>query len=239
VRRALDAAGRWRGAFPGRLLREVQRRQSWVLRRRLLWRAGRRWRALVGRQGRILSSWSSLLDATFLFHHPPPLSGTHPPRSAAPPPSGRPAVADPVNSHGKAVKPKIFDIVGVGSNTTEYLLGQLSVDYNAAHGKKHNATHPWIYSWDAVPPGNPTNQTSRIIPKSGCPRVARPAGSGAGVTTLFDNTKSSHRYCVDFARSSSYRSSGQPIFGLGGSAFVVLAKDAVTSAGLRSPLGPA
>src|ERR1019366_778676 len=117
-------------------------------------------------------------------------------------------VADPVNSHGKAVKPKIFDIVGVGSNTTEYLLGQLSVDYNAAHGKKHNATHPWIYSWDAVPPGNPTNQTSRIIPKSGCPRVARPAGSGAGVTTLFDNTKSSRRYCVNFARSSSYRSSG-------------------------------
>lgn len=48
------AAGRWCGPVPGGLLREVQRRKpgsllSWVL------RSTGRWRALVGRQGRILS----------------------------------------------------------------------------------------------------------------------------------------------------------------------------------------
>jgi ABC-type phosphate transport system substrate-binding protein len=150
-----------------------------------------------------------------------------------------PAMADPVNGHGKAVTPKVFDIVGVGSNTTEYLIDQLSVDYNAAHSKKHNATHPWIYSWDAVPPGNPTDQTSTIRTKAGCPKIARPLGSGAGVTTLFDNTKTGGHFCVDFARSSSYRSSGQPTFGPGGSAFVVLAKDAVTWATNSSTNAPA
>jgi hypothetical protein len=76
-----------------------------------------------------------------------------------------PAVADPVNSHGKAVKPKIFDIVGVGSNTTEYLLDQLSVDYNAAHSKKHNATHPWIYSWGRRPTGEPDQPDQQNHPE--------------------------------------------------------------------------
>src|ERR1700729_3885733 len=50
-----------------------------------------------------------------------------------------PAVADPVNSKGHAVKPKLFDIVGVGSNTTQFLLDQFSVNYNKAHSKVHNA----------------------------------------------------------------------------------------------------
>ena len=87
-----------------------------------------------------------------------------------------PAMADPVNHHLKRVTPKAFDIVGVGSDTIEFLLDQLSVDYNAAH-ETHNATHPWIYSWDATPPNDPTNLTSMIAPKAGCAKIARPDGS--------------------------------------------------------------
>ena len=49
------AAGRGCGPFPGGLLREVQRRKSGSLLSWLLRSTGRRWRALVGRQGRILS----------------------------------------------------------------------------------------------------------------------------------------------------------------------------------------
>jgi ABC-type phosphate transport system substrate-binding protein len=151
-----------------------------------------------------------------------------------------PAVADPVNSHGKAVKPKIFDVVGVGSNTTQFLVDQLSVNYNKAHSKKHNASHPWIYSWDATPPGQPDNITSTIVAKAGCPKAARPEGSGAGVSSLFANTKKGSSFCLDFSRSSGFRSAGQPAFGAaGGSAFVALAKDAVTWAANSSTNAPA
>ena len=53
--RAGEAAWRGRGAFPGGLFRKVQRRKSGSLVSWLLRSTGRRWRALVGRQGRILS----------------------------------------------------------------------------------------------------------------------------------------------------------------------------------------
>ena len=56
------------------------------------------------------------------------------------------------NDPPKGVTPQSFDIVGVGSNTTEYVMDQISVDYNKTL-KVHNANHPWFFSWDAVPPG--------------------------------------------------------------------------------------
>jgi ABC-type phosphate transport system substrate-binding protein len=144
-----------------------------------------------------------------------------------------PASADPVTGAGKAVTPKAYDLVGVGSNTIEYLLDQLSVDYNGAQ-KVHNATHPFIYSWDATNPK--TGAIGDLIStKSGCAKIARPNGSGSGITALMDNAKdpkAKSDYCIDFSRSSSGRST-QPS-GKGGVLFVALAKDAVSYARLTT-----
>jgi ABC-type phosphate transport system substrate-binding protein len=142
-----------------------------------------------------------------------------------------PALADPVNGSGKAVTPRAFDIVGTGSNTIEYLLDQLSVDYNGSH-KTHNAAHPWLYSWDAT---NPTTSAigDPIATKGGCAKIARPNGSGSGIANLQLNVKdpaSKTYYCADFARSSGGRTT-QPT-GKNGVLFVALAKDNVSYASL-------
>jgi ABC-type phosphate transport system substrate-binding protein len=144
-----------------------------------------------------------------------------------------PALADPVNSSGKAVTPQSYDIVSVGADTDEYLFDQLSALYDASiPAKDHNAKHPYLYSWDATKPGSTSTAKTTIVPKAGCGAITRPNGGNAGLTALDDNEvdgKSGH-YCIDFARTSSGRSSTAPAPGKGGVAYVALAEDAVTYA---------
>jgi ABC-type phosphate transport system substrate-binding protein len=153
-----------------------------------------------------------------------------------------PAMADPVNSHGKAVVPKAFDVVGVGSDVHDNLLDQLSVNYNAAH-RVHNKNHPWLYSWDAVSPK--TQQVHGLIAtKAGCGgtrRIPRPQGTGEGEAAFYGNVKDSNpRYsCIDFARAASPRSATDPPKGKGGVLFVALAKDAETYATNATTNAPA
>ncbi len=139
-----------------------------------------------------------------------------------------PAIADPINAHGKAVVPARYDIVGVGSDTDDSLFDQLAFDYDGAH-KVHNATHPYIYSWDATPPNNPLDTTSTIVPKQGCGKIARPDGSGAGILQFENVAKTHGHYCVDFARSASLRPSTDPD-PKGKNLYVQLAEDAETYA---------
>jgi ABC-type phosphate transport system substrate-binding protein len=138
-----------------------------------------------------------------------------------------PAMADPVNSHLKKVTPQYYDIVGVGSDTDDALFDQLAFDYNTSH-KVHNKTHPYIYSFDAVPPANPLNLTSVIKPKAGCSaKTPRPDGSGAGITQ-FELPAATHGHkCIDFARSASFRPSSDPD-NFGKDLYVALAEDAET-----------
>jgi ABC-type phosphate transport system substrate-binding protein len=144
-----------------------------------------------------------------------------------------PALADPVNGSGKAVTPKSYDIVSVGADTDEFLFDQLSTLYDASiPAKDHNAKHPYVYSWDATKPGSTSTAKTTIRPKAGCGVITRPNGGNAGLTALDDNTvdgKTGH-YCIDFARTSSGRSSTAPAPGKGGVAYVALAEDAVTYA---------
>jgi ABC-type phosphate transport system substrate-binding protein len=148
------------------------------------------------------------------------------------------AKADPP----KGVTPQAYDYVGVGSNTTQYVLDQMSVNYNAKVGKHHSSTDPYLYSFDATPPSNPTStSTFYITPKLGCSgtdkkthktiKIVRPNGSGAGVSALnanqFDDNESGAHYCIDFARSSSGPAAGANL-GSGGDAYVPFATDAVT-----------
>jgi ABC-type phosphate transport system substrate-binding protein len=141
-----------------------------------------------------------------------------------------PAVADPVSNHGgKAVLPRYYDIVGVGSDTDDSLFDQLAFDYDTSH-KVHNATHPYIYSWDATPPSKPLDLTSTIVPKQGCAKIARPDGSGAGITQFEQPGYKTHGHdCIDFARSASYRPTSDPD-NYGQNLYVALAEDAETYA---------
>jgi ABC-type phosphate transport system substrate-binding protein len=148
------------------------------------------------------------------------------------------ASADPIGNNGKPVVPQSYDVVGVGSNTTEYVLDQISVDYNKTV-KDHNANHPYFYSWDAVPPGVTAPGNYKITPKGGCPSITRPNGSTAGLEALDENEfdgKTGH-YCIDFARSSSSRSSKAPKLGSGGVEYVPFARDAVTWATRKTANG--
>lgn len=153
-----------------------------------------------------------------------------------------PAMAEPINTHGKLVTPKAYDIVGVGSESITYLVDQLTYNYNLT--VKHNTpSTPYIYSWDAVPPNNLNNTTQQIVVKAGCKKNLRPNGSGAGISALtsgYGNTSytttvkgKKHKHtvpCIDFARSSRPRKTSDPVFGPTGIAFVTLAQDAVTYA---------
>ncbi len=145
-----------------------------------------------------------------------------------------PAIADPVNSHGRAVTPRESDIVGVGSDTIEYLLDQLSLDYNATHHRNSQ-----LYSWDALNPR--TGLIDNIRTKAGCAATPRPNGSSAGILALTANAKTRDRRfnCIDFTRSSRGRKSTDPAKGPGGIEFVALAKDAVTFATNSATNAPA
>jgi ABC-type phosphate transport system substrate-binding protein len=143
-----------------------------------------------------------------------------------------PALADPpTGSNGKQVVPASYDVVGVGANTDENLFNQLSVDYNATiPAKKHNANHPYFYNFNATKPGSTSTAPTTIVTKAGCPAVTRPNGSTAGLKALDANMfdgKTGH-YCIDFARSSSSRSSSAPKAGSGGVLYVEFARDALT-----------
>ena len=141
--------------------------------------------------------------------------------------SAGPALADPP----KGTVPKDTDIVGVGADTTEFLLDQLSVNYNASHSTKK------LYSFDATNPLTGAIGDS-ILTKTGCAKIPRPDGSSAGITTLDANTLKGTNYCVDFARSARGRKSTDPPEGAGGILFVRLATDAVTWASVKGSNAP-
>lgn len=138
-----------------------------------------------------------------------------------------PALADPLNTSLQPVTPKETDVVGVGSDTIEYPLDQLMIDYQ----KAHPTAASFMYSWNATNPstGNPGDS---IVTKAGCTAIARPDGSSAGITALTQNQKTADgkHFCIDFARSSRARQSTDPPAAAGGVLFVALAGDAVTYA---------
>ncbi|KAA2255653.1 hypothetical protein F0L68_28065 [Solihabitans fulvus] len=92
---------------------------------------------------------------------------------------GGTAAADP------SFTPASNDIVGVGSDTTEFVVNKLATDYNAT------APADKLASWDAT-------GTSPITTKSGASAITRPNGSSSGIAAL----KADSTHSIDFARSS-------------------------------------
>jgi ABC-type phosphate transport system substrate-binding protein len=131
----------------------------------------------------------------------------------------------------KGITPQIYDIVAVGSNTTEFLWDQLAENYNSTV-HVHNASHPWVFSWDAVKPGTTSSAPTTIRPKATCKVITRPNGSTSGWKALNTAQKIGSNYCIDFSRSSSARAAtnGAPST----LTYVELARDAITWA-TRTP----
>ncbi|MEY9888854.1 ABC-type phosphate transport system substrate-binding protein [Catenulispora sp. MAP12-49] len=110
------------------------------------------------------------------------------------------ALADPPSG----TTPAATDIVAAGSDTIQALDNGVSAAYNATSPASK------FYSWDATPAGN-------ITPKSGASTIARPNGSGSGITALNSTTHTT----LDIARSSRGPNSGTTDW------FIPFATDAV------------
>jgi len=126
------------------------------------------------------------------------------------------ALADPPSG----TTPKATDIVGVGSNTTENMLDQMTLNYDSSH---KTGTH--IYSFDALQ-NAALAAGSNITEKKGCAKTPRPNGSSAGIAALAGNIKTGKHFCLDFARSSRAQKSTDP----SGLSFIPLALDNISYA---------
>jgi len=148
-----------------------------------------------------------------------------------------PAMADPINSKGKHVTPAAYDVVSAGSESIAFISDQLSFNYNKTV-KHHSPSHPYYFSWDGVPVGNPNNSMQKVTLKSGCGRQFRPDGSSAGITDMgsYGTTKYKGKTypCIDMARSSRARKTTDPAYGPDGLAFETLWQDAVTYSSIGS-----
>lgn len=133
------------------------------------------------------------------------------------------ALADPP----RGVTPSPSDIVGVGSDTTQFVMDYYASQYNKTPA---SAGHK-LYSFDAVKPGsNPPVTGDPIVTKQGCAPIARPNGSSAGIAALLADTKN----CIDFARSSRAKNPT----GEASLAFFAFARDGVTWAAVPSSHTP-
>lgn len=103
------------------------------------------------------------------------------------------AVADPPSG----VTPRLTDIVGVGSDTTEQVIQAFSTKYNTTSPANK------LYSFNAT-------GTAKITPKQGAGQINRPDGSSAGIDELAKNQKVNGKFVIDFARSSRSRDADDP-----------------------------
>jgi hypothetical protein len=122
--------------------------------------------------------------------------------------------------------------VGVGSDTIQNVMDQLSVNYNVTHATGK------LYSWDATNPvTGAMGDTIQLKSGSSTCSIKRPDGSSAGILQLTtgNGTTTGGQPCINFARSSRARASGDP----NTISFITLAGDAVTVAtqpGTHAPL---
>jgi ABC-type phosphate transport system substrate-binding protein len=130
------------------------------------------------------------------------------------------ASADPANAN--AVK-----IAGTGSDTTQYIMDAIVAAYDKAPA--HASTY--VGSWDAT-----GSATVNVKPSQGAAcNIARPFGSGAGVTALRSSIAAGDG-CLDFARSSAGKATDGSQSDL---SFYQFARDAVSWVTFPSAVTPA
>jgi ABC-type phosphate transport system substrate-binding protein len=112
------------------------------------------------------------------------------------------ATADPNLLDNGSADPSGFlpnsdDLVGTGSDTIQFATDFLARGYNASSPSARLASYDATNPTTGLPGGSITLRDPDQVPGNGDEVViARPNGSGAGITTLINNTN------VDFARSS-------------------------------------
>ncbi len=136
-----------------------------------------------------------------------------------------PALADPPAGYA----PSPSDIIGVGSDTTEFALNYLA-DGNAGVAG-YNASNPAnnLVSWNALAPAGAS--TTINLPNN--PTATRPNGSGNGKKTLYGGGEVTD---IDFARSSSALDATEKQAGLQAFPF---AKDSLALATAKTSNAPA
>jgi ABC-type phosphate transport system substrate-binding protein len=126
---------------------------------------------------------------------------------------GGQAFADPP----AGVHPKGNDVVGVGSDATQYVTDALASAYNKT---VTGASTPKLFSWDA-------SGSATIVTKAGAPSITRPNGGNAGVAALLADTKN----YINFARTTSPKKTDGSQNSL---TFYAFARDGVTWASPKS-----
>jgi ABC-type phosphate transport system substrate-binding protein len=129
-----------------------------------------------------------------------------------------PALADPP----AGVTPKLTDVVGVGADTTQYLLDAIATKYDATSPADE------LYSWNSLNPvtgqfGDTIITKASSLLDDTC-SMTRPFGSLSGVIALSTTKTDAGHPCVDYAGSSAPPSSTTP----SGLVFVGFAKDALS-----------
>lgn len=120
-------------------------------------------------------------------------------------PIAGPASAEPTST------PAVTDIVGVGSDTSQYALNYLAdgatVDGVSVPGYNDGGrTSEFLRSFDALAAAGEPPLSATIVPKEGAPAITRPNGSTAGKNQLYgaDNNPN-----INYARSSAGLSAGE------------------------------
>jgi ABC-type phosphate transport system substrate-binding protein len=121
------------------------------------------------------------------------------------------------------------DIVGVGSDTTQDVIGRSgSTLAKSGFVDNYNDTDPKnkLWSFDAFPAGD------QIVTKQGCEPITRPSGSSAGIAALKAD-QAAGTGCIDFARSSRPKNPSTD----GNLVFIPFARDGVSWAAFPSSEG--
>lgn len=132
------------------------------------------------------------------------------------------------------VTPQAKDVIGAGSDTSQYALNYIADGYKASNGATktgYNATaSARLISFDAITINNVTHD--QIVLRPGKASVVRPNGSGEGKATLYSSPASD----FNFARSSSALSTAEVAANLQAVPFAVDGlKLAVAKSGTNAP----
>lgn len=129
-------------------------------------------------------------------------------------PASAGVLTDPPNTPPKS------DVVGVGSDTTQDVMGLVGPTLaKSGFSANYNATNPRNKLWGYDAFGSP----SSITPSQGCDEIVRPSGSSAGIAALKADQAAGNN-CIDYARSSRVKNPATD----GDLVFVPFARDGVT-----------
>jgi ABC-type phosphate transport system substrate-binding protein len=125
----------------------------------------------------------------------------------------------PAYATDPSATPAARDVVGVGSDTAQDVMELKSTTLaKSGYSAGYNATKPANLLW-----GFDASGSAKITPKKGCAAIARPNGSGAGITAVKAD-EAAKKHCVDYARSSRPKNAATD----GDLLFVPYARDGVS-----------